>query len=121
MIERTKDYRIVSRWVSWGVVLSSKIYYLMEKGVDGVKGVWSYEPYQDGLRVHADLGVECRGADAIKSAKKSFEWIFSNTKFKNIYAGIPEENKPACRVAYMSGMDFEQLYSNIRWYKLNKW
>ena len=120
MIERTEDYRIVNRMVAFKVVISSKCFYLMEKKGKEILGIWSFEPYKDGLRIHADMGMKCRGKQAIESAKNAFNWVFNNTEFKSIFAGIPHENKPACRVASFSGMRYSGFNDYCKWYELKE-
>ena len=120
MIERTKDYRIVNRIVPWKVIISQKFFYLLEKAGDSIIGLWTLEPHEDGLRVHADLGEKCRGKKAIESLKFAFDWVFRYTQFKKIYARIPVENKPAWRVASMAGMHHIKSDNNHRWYQLSK-
>ena len=118
MIERTFDYRIVNRFASWKVRISSDYFYLIEKSFNEVLGLWSLEPHKDGLRIHADMGPKCRGKNAIESAKRAFKWVFENTEFKNIYAGIPKENRPACRVASFAGMRFTGNDKKLRLFHL---
>ena len=120
MIERTTDYRIVNKLAPWRVVVSRKVFYLLEKAGDSIKGLWTLEPYKDGLRIHADLGEEFRGQSAIDSAKFAFDWIFRNTRFNKIYAGIPGKNKPACLVASLAGMRYLEQDMENRWYQLSK-
>jgi hypothetical protein len=119
MIERTFDYRRILRLVPWSPVISRKFYYLIAKGKGKDLGLWSFQPDRDGLRIHADLGPECRGKDAVESARAAFKWIFENTVNKIIYAGIPEENKPACLVASRAGMKFIRNENGRRKYEVN--
>lgn len=124
MIERLTDYRVVKRVVPWRVRIGEKFIYLAEKAGENVLGIWSYEPYEDGLRIHADLGKECRGSKAIYSAIRSFSWIFRNTEARAIYAGIPASNRPACQVASRAGMDYAWFDKNgeetVRWFILRR-
>ena len=120
MIERTEDYRIVSRMVAFKVVISSKCFYLMEKKGKEIMGIWSFEPYKDGLRIHADMGPKCRGRRAIESAKDAFKWIWGNTPARTIYAGIPAKNKPACRVASLAGMRYAGFSETLRYFELKQ-
>lgn len=121
MIERTQDYRIVNRIVAFKVRISDECYYLTETILGTVRGIWSFEPYKDGLRIHADMGKTCRGRHAIDSAQDAFGWVFRNTPFKKIYAGIPQKNKPACRVASFAGMRYINIDDyQIRWFELSQ-
>jgi hypothetical protein len=120
VIERTLDYRIINRLVSWKVRISRECVYLLEKQKKEIQGVWSFEKYKDGVRIHADMGKKCRGRKAVDSAVNSFRWIFQHTPSEAIYAGIPTENKPACQIAVKSGMDFTGESDNIRWFKLRR-
>ena len=130
MIERTFDYRIVRRLASWKVRVSREYIYLVEKKGSEILGLWSFEKWQDGIRIHADMTPRCRGKQAIESAKRSFNWIWDNTEFKRIYAGIPAKNKSACQIAYRSGMNNMRYYDvganndyhlkNTRWFELQR-
>ncbi len=118
MIERTLDYRIVNRFASWPVIISSKVFYLMEQDSKENLGLWALHEHEDGVMIHADMGSKCRGKKAVESAKNAFKWIFRNTGFSRIYAGIPKDNKPACRVASLAGMQFIGLNNNLRNFEL---
>ena len=102
MIERTLDYRIVNRLASWKVRISRECVYLLEKTGEEIQGLWSFEKYLDGIRIHADMGAKCRGRKAIESAKDAFGWVFKNIPVNVIYAGIPADNKPACQITSRS-------------------
>lgn len=115
MINRCFDYRLIKKLVPWQPIISNKIIYLTEDNV----GIWSFHKYRDGVKIHADMGVKCRGKKAIESAKSAFQWIFKNTEFKKIYAEIPIQNKPACHVAVYSGMQFINENNNRRCYEVN--
>jgi len=120
MIKRTQDYRIVNRLKgNWRVVVSSEFFYLVETNAKGeALGLWSLHRHRDGVMIHADMGPKCRGRKAIDSAKSAFKWIFRNTNFRKIYAGIPKENKPAQRVASLAGMRFTGCDKNLRNFEL---
>jgi RimJ/RimL family protein N-acetyltransferase len=122
MIQRTFDYRIVNRLKgNWRVIISSECFYLLETNGKEAEalGLWSLHKHEDGVMIHADMGPKCRGRKAIESAKSAFGWVFRNTDFKKIYAGIPKENKPACRVAAMAGMRFTGLNKDLRCFELS--
>ena len=106
MIERTFDYRIVNRLASWKVRVTRECLYLIEKNGDDILGLWSFEKYQDGVRIHADMTPKCRGKSAIESAQSAFQWIFDHLPANIIFAGIPADNKPACQIAVRSGMQY---------------
>ena len=114
MISRCSDYRLIKKIVPWNPVISSKIIYLTEDNI----GLWTFHKHIDGVKIHADMGIKCRGRKAVQSAKSAFKWIFENTSFKKIYAEIPKENKPACRIAAWSGMDFTGVNNNRRCYEV---
>lgn len=130
MIERTFDYRIINRLASWKVRISREVIYLLEKKGKEIQGVWTFEQYKDGLRIHADMGEGCRGRKAINSALDAFGWVFGNTPADAIYAGIPADNKPACQIAARSGMSDMRSYSvearntdwilNERWFEIRR-
>ena len=104
MIQRTFDYRIVNRLASWKVRVSREFIYLIEKSGNEILGLWSLEKWKDGVRIHVDMGENCRGRKAIDSAKRAFGWVFDNLPVNMIYAGIPVEKKAACQIAARSGM-----------------
>ena len=114
MIERCTDYRRIKKFPDWKMQVSSEIYYLMEikDGVD--LGVWTFHPWRDGLMIHASL--ICSGKEAKRSARNAFEWIFRNTDFKKIYAGIPNNKRPAQFMATMAGMKFKIANEKERFY-----
>lgn len=118
MIHRTFDYRIVNRFASWPVPITSENFYLMENNGKKDLGLWALHKHKDGVMIHADMGLKCRGRKAIESAKNAFKWIFTNTHFKKIYAEIPNENLPACRVASLAGMRFTGLNKNLKCFEL---
>jgi RimJ/RimL family protein N-acetyltransferase len=118
VIERTFDYRIVNRFISWKPVISSSFFYLLEKQGSEPIGLWTFHPHKDGVMIHADMGKKCRGQKAIESAKRCFDWIWANTAFDKIYAGIPQENKPACRVASLAGMRYAGTEGELRNFQL---
>lgn len=120
MIERTQDYRIINRMVGFKPIISNKCIYLAEKESADVRGIWSFEPHEDGVRIHADMGPKARGKKAIESAKRAFNWIFGNTSYRKIFAGIPTENRPACRVASLSGMRYVGFDEKLRWFELQQ-
>lgn len=83
-------------------------------------GLWMLEPYFNGLRIHADLGKECRGKKAVESAKAVFNWVFQNTENNVVYAEIPKENKPACRIAAWAGMRHVGIETDKRIFEIKK-
>ena len=114
MIERCFDYRKIVRLVPWKPMISSQnAVYLLDDEVN----VWAFERYLDGWMIHAQMSLNCRGRKAVESAKRAFKWIFDNTGLKNIYAGIPETNKPAFYVASWSGMEYSHTKDSKRFYK----
>jgi len=116
MIERTQDYRRIKRFPEWPLVVDSEIFYLMETKDGKDMGVWAFHQWWDGLLIHASLGPECRGRDAVNSAKEAFRWIFENTGYKKIYAEISNEKRPAQFVASWAGMDYIYSNQNKRYY-----
>jgi len=84
------------------------------------QGMWVFEPYEDGLMIHAQMGVNVRGQLARESAKAAFKWIFDNTEIETIYAGIPRDRRTACFMAAWSGMKFTHEIDGKRFYKVNK-
>jgi RimJ/RimL family protein N-acetyltransferase len=118
VIERTFDYRIVNRFADFVPVIDREFFYLREKDNDKTLGVWTLHPYKDGVLIHAGMGARCRGKMAIRSAKRCFDWIWSNTAFDKIYARIPQENKPACRVASLAGMRYAGTEGSLRLFQL---
>lgn len=120
MIERCMDYRRVKKLVEWPLVISSEIIYLIDRVEDMDRGLWSFEPEGEGMKIHADLQPGCRGRKAIESAKEAFKWIFENTKAAFIYAGIPANNRAACYVATWAGMKTLGVNDNIKAFKIKR-
>lgn len=115
MITRTKDYRIVKKLASWQPIISNEVIYLTEDNA----GLWAFHEHLDGLMIHAEMGVNCRGKAAIESAKRAFDWIFKNTDKTIIYAAIPKERKAACYMARWSGMKFTHEDDKQRYYEVS--
>jgi len=91
VIEHTRDFRRVKRFVDCPIVISSDCYYLMESshGVDS--GVWFFGPFEDALIVHVAMALNCRGRAAMRSGEDAFGWIWGNTGVPAIYAFIEHE------------------------------
>ena len=124
MIERTWDYRRVSRITKWWPVISSKTIYLIETDGQRDYGVWSFrEHFDESVMIHADMTKACRGRKAVESAKNAFKWVFENTEVKTIHAQISTSTKlkkAACLIAKWSGMEFTHFENNERYYQVNK-
>lgn len=120
MIERSTNYRRIKKLVEWPLIISIKIIYLIESlnGID--KGIWSFEPWGEGMKIHADMQSNFRGKQAIESGKEAFRWIFQNTNADFIYAGILRENMKACHAAAKSGMTNLGVKDNIREFKITR-
>lgn len=54
--------------------------------------------------VHIAALPDHRGFAALQLARLSFQWIWENTQYQRIEARIPDYNKPAIRLASLSGM-----------------
>jgi hypothetical protein len=120
MIERTLDYRRVKKLVDWPLVISSKIFYLIQTDGKKDQGVWSFEPDGKGLKGHADIGNTGKGRQAIEGAKDCIKWIFQNTGASFVSAAISRENLKACLVASRSGMESLGVKDNIRHFKIKR-
>jgi len=119
LIERSFDYRRINRLVVWPLIISSRIIYLIESNGSGDIGLWTFHNYEDGLMIHADMTLDCRGQRAVESAKNSFKWIFDNSEIKKIYARISVENRAASFIAISSGMKFFYCDKHFRFYEVN--
>lgn len=117
MIARTFDYRKVKKLLNHQMVISRKIIYLLDDDI----GLWSFHKYLDGLMIHADMTLKCRGKRAIESAFNAFKWIFSNTDHEVIYAEIPFDKQAASYVATQSGMKYTHSDNDNRFYEVKKW
>jgi len=126
MIERTFDYRRISRLTPWWPVISKKIIYLIETDGQRDYGVWSFrEHFDESVIIHANLSKACRGQKAIESGKNAFKWIFDNTEFKTIHAEVSMETKDkkgiaVCLMARKAGMLFTHFQNNKRYFQVNK-
>jgi len=120
MIERSLNYRRIKKLINWPLIVSTKIIYLIqsENGID--QGLWSFEPEQNGVKIHATMGVDCRGKKAIQSAKKAFKWVFDNTGAEFIFASISRERKDVCYMAHFAGMKSLGAKDNMRIFKLKR-
>jgi len=114
MIERTFDYRVVKKMVDWNIIVSRDVLYLIYDGI----GLFTLHEFEDGLMIHADMSKKCRGKIAIQGIKEAFNWLVENTGVRNIYAEIPEDNKPSWYMAKFCGMELTQTIDNFRCYKM---
>ena len=120
MIERCMNYRRIKKLVSWPLVISSKIIYLIQSDNGKDEGVWSFEPDGNGVKGHADIGKPGKGRKAIDGAMECIKWIFTNTEAAFISATIPKANKAACYIATCSGMKTIGVKDNIREFKITR-
>lgn len=120
MIERCMDYRRIKKLVDWPLIISSKIIYLIQSDNGKDEGVWSFEPDGEGVKGHADIGVEGNGKKAIEGAKECIRWIFKNTKAAFVSAGIPLENSKACFIASKAGMESLGIKGDFRHFKITR-
>ncbi len=116
MIQRTFDYRKIKRLLSIPPIISSDIIYLIDNDI----GVWSFNEYLDGLMVHQNVSIACRGKIAVNSGKKAIEWIFKNTDKKVIYAKINKEKRAACYMARWCGMLRVRNDNQFNYYEIKK-
>ncbi len=121
MIESTFDFRRVGRLAEEEPVISGDLYFLLEVENGKDIGLWTLHRCEGGLRIHADMSPDCRGKKAIASARSAFNWIFQNTKYDIIYAGIPTERKDACQIASRAGMIFKWFFNGDKIYEVKKW
>lgn len=121
MIERCQDYRRIKKFPDWPLWISSRVYYLIEVK-DGIDlGVWTFEPAAKSnidFTIHASLGEDCRGKDAIGSARQAFHWMFMNTDCAHIHASIPNDKRHAQFMASWSGMKLQSSDKKRRNYKI---
>ena len=129
MIERCMDLRRIKRisdanpdmtGFRWSLPFTPQVYYLMEvdKGED--LGVWAYEPHEGDLRGHAAMGPKCRGRDAIRSLKESFDWIWRNTDCRRIIADIPVSYTHVLMFVRNAGMCYQSENAGIRRYCMER-
>ena len=118
MIERSINYRRIKKLVKWPLIISNKFFYLIDKETDIDRGLWSFEPWGKGLRIHSDMKEDFKGKEAIESAKEAFRWIFKNTGAEFIRAEISRENMKACFVASWSGMKSLGVKDNVRAFRI---
>lgn len=116
MIERTFDYRQIKRHVWWQPVISREVIYLVDDGF----GLWALHEHLDGLMIHVEMAVHCRGKSAVEKGRQALKWVFDNTDVKTIYARIPAENRPACHNAVYAGMIFTHEKDDERFYEIAK-
>ena len=92
MIERTKDYRRIKGLApKWDLVVSDKVYYLVEmENGDDIGAICFHPTDEEGLLMHVALGIECRGARAGEAYRNAFEWMFTNTDTDILLGRIPE-------------------------------
>ncbi len=114
MITRTFDYRLVKRLAPWSVRITSEIYYLIHGDNEGL---WTLEPYKEGLLVHPDLGPALKGKAAINAFKELSEWALANTDAKKLYAASPKDRPyafyMAARVMTFTHEDDDKRYYEV--------
>jgi hypothetical protein len=119
VIERTQDYRILTRLLSQKPVFSDDIYYLLEKEGSEILGVWACVKMRNAIVIHADMGPNCRGMKAVDSAKEAFKWLFKNVRVEKIYAKIEKEKKAACQIASRAGMKLVDSNKDSKLYEVS--
>lgn len=111
MIERATSYRRVKRLApDWDIIPSDEIFYLVEceDGEDlGIMGFHTCD--QEGLSMHVELGLKCRGKKASAACKAAIEWVFTNTGCEILRGRIPPENKPSRLMACHIGYTFDEI------------
>jgi len=118
LITRCVDYRIIKRFLDNHHLITNKVIYLLE--CDPVPiGLWSFHQDEDGLRIHANMGIDCRGRKAIDSAKRAFEWVFQNTDYPVVYARI-EKQEPCARFIARQCMTFLYADDERHHYEIRK-
>lgn len=123
MIERTKNYRRIKGLApKWDLVVSDKVYYLVEvKNGEDVGAVCFHPCEKDGLMVHIVFSKQHRGKLASKSIKAAFQWLFDNTKHDNIVALIPTDFRRVHFLARNVGMNSDGIEENLfRCYSISK-
>jgi len=117
MIERTYDYRKVKDRLLWGMVISSKVVYL----IDGDSYLWAFVPHEEAekyMEVHVHVEQGSRGKEAVKKCKAAVKWIFDNTDIRLIIGKIPKDNKAACINAVRCGLKFMYETETKRLYEV---
>lgn len=116
---RTFDYRKVKDRLLWGMVISSKVIYL----IDDDENLWAFVPHEEAekyMEAHIHINPSCRGKEAIKKCKAAIQWIFNNTDTTVILGRIPKDNKPACVNAIHCGLKFMYETETKRLYEVRK-
>jgi len=116
LIKRIFDYRKIKRLTPWQPVISSKVIYLIDEG----QGLWMFHEHLDGLMIHVEMHINCRGKEAIRRGRNAVKWVFDNMKANTLYARIPKINKLACHNARHGGMVFTHEEDGIRYFKITK-
>lgn len=111
MIERATSYRRVKALApDWDLVVSDKIYYLVETENGEDVGVICYHPCDvDGLLMHVNLGDKCRGARAAQAYRNAFAWMFENTDCDMLLGRIPQAYRAARFMARTVGGKFNGI------------
>lgn len=123
MIERTKNYRRIKGLApKWDLVVSDKVYYLVEMEDGEDIGAICFHPCdEEGLLMHVALGTECRGARAGEAYNNAFEWMFANTDCKKLLGRIPHTYQHARVMARSIGGKFTHIdQDNLRCYSVMK-
>ena len=111
MIERATSYRRVKALApDWDLIVSDKVYYLVEMEGDEDIGVIAFHPCDvNSLMMHVELGEKCRGKRAVQAYKNAFDWMFANTDVEKLIGRIPKEYKHARVMARHVGAMFDEI------------
>lgn len=124
MIERTHDYRRIKGLApKWDLVVSDKVYYLVETEDGEDVGAICFHPCdEEGLLMHVALGTKCRGARAGEAYRNAFEWMFANTDCEKLIGRIPQTYQHARVMARNIGGRFDKIdMDGLRCYSVTKY
>lgn len=129
-IERTQDYRRVKRLLDTNpsegetyadLIISHKVFYLIEVKNENDVGVWFFVPMDNGVyEMHGTMSSACRGKDAVDSGLDAIRWIYENTDADNIIAPVPIHLKHAQRIPRAAGLVYEGIKGDFKAYTMNR-
>lgn len=120
MIEHCRDFRRIKKIFDHDIRIASNSYYLVETQNEEDLGFCFFHPYKDGLMMHVEFNLKCRGNRAAESIANAFKWIFLNTLCNVIYAEIPIDEKNVRALACNVGFEFQFCENGYRCYTLKR-
>lgn len=122
MIEHTRDFRRIRALdPDYLINIDPEHLYLVEVRNGQDVGFWYLKPQWPYFDVHVFMKAGCRGAEAVRSAKWMFDWVWHNTAAAGIRAFIPMQYRGVQYLAAQAGMEYLHLDpGGEKWYNIDR-